>query len=420
MKRIHTITICALLASGLAANGLAETQQKAKNESMSDRAAAKINGMQANTIQNALKASDVIGMSVENRQGEKLGDVKELAIDVESGRIVQVIVASGGLLGMGERLSAVPPSALSYEKSEDALLLDIDADRFKQAAEFDMANWSSSVSHESVQKSYKYYGAESSFNFVESDTASTSSSSLSNRSAEAKGRKAMDNKYMIRSERLSQAKKASDIIGEDVRNLQDENLGDVEDLLVDVSSGRVVAVVVSIGGFLGMGDSLNAVPPMALSYGESRDSLVLNATKESLTAAPRFDADEWPDFAESSYSGSVYSAYSVEPYFAVDAKRDELRGDKERRDDGLTAMDQGSSRSDVELTKAIRKGIVADDDLSVAGKNVKVITIDGRVTLRGQVESSDEKRRIGEIARLHANGARVDNQIVVKTSTASS
>ncbi len=425
MKRKHTITICAFLASALATPGLAQMQQKNKNDTMSDRAATKAYGeksdytkAKAQHIKNALKASDVIGMAVENRQGEKLGDVEELAIDVESGRILQVILASGGVLGMGERLTGVPSSALSYNDAEDVLQLDTSLDRFKQATEFDMSNWEESLSHESVKRSYSYYGADSSFDYVDSDSSHTPSA-MSNRSAEAKGRKLTDNKYMIPSERFSHAKKASSIIGTDVTNRQDENLGDVEDMLVDISSGRIVAVVISTGGFLGMGDSLNAVPPMALSFTDDRGSLVLDATRESLKAAPRFEADKWPDFAESSYTGGVYSAYSANPYFADNMDRADSDRVKRELPDGPTVMDQGSSKVDVDVTQAIRKSIISDNALSTAGKNVKIITEDGKVTLRGQVETAEEKRRIGEIANRHAKGARVDNQLIVKRSTAS-
>ena len=58
-----------------------------------------------------------------------------------------------------------------------------------------------------------------------------------------------------------------------MKNHQDEKLGDVENLMVDLSAGRIVAVIVSSGGFLGMGDELSAVPPTALRCTPDRDSL---------------------------------------------------------------------------------------------------------------------------------------------------
>src|ERR1017187_6880347 len=66
----------------------------------------------ANRLNSAAKASDIIGMTVKNLQDEKLGKVEDLALDVQSGRIVQVILSSGGFLGVGNTLMAVPPGAL--------------------------------------------------------------------------------------------------------------------------------------------------------------------------------------------------------------------------------------------------------------------------------------------------------------------
>src|ERR1017187_10743070 len=71
----------------------------------------------------AAKASDVIGMTVNNYQDVKLGKVSDLAVDMESGRIVQVIIATGGFLGMGSALTAVPPGALHHDIAKNVLHL---------------------------------------------------------------------------------------------------------------------------------------------------------------------------------------------------------------------------------------------------------------------------------------------------------
>ena len=76
--------------------------------------------------------------------------------------------------------------------------------------------------------------------------------------------------------------------------------------------------------------------------------------------------------------------------------------------------DQSSAKSDLDLAAAIRKGIVDDKSLSTMAQNVKVVTQNGTVTLRGPVKNEEEKRQIGQIARLTAGVTRVDNQIDVK------
>ena len=75
-------------------------------------------------LNDAAKATDIIGMTVINHQNEKLGQVEDLAVDVESGRIVQVILSTGGFPGMGNTFSAVPPGALHHDAADNVLQLD--------------------------------------------------------------------------------------------------------------------------------------------------------------------------------------------------------------------------------------------------------------------------------------------------------
>jgi osmotically-inducible protein OsmY len=83
----------------------------------------------------------------------------------------------------------------------------------------------------------------------------------------------------------------------------------------------------------------------------------------------------------------------------------------------LTPLDQGNSKADTDTTAQIRKGILAGKDMSVSAKNVKIITNNGRVTLRGPVKSEEEKRLIGEIANRIARSQNVDNQLEVTLKT---
>lgn len=81
----------------------------------------------------------------------------------------------------------------------------------------------------------------------------------------------------------------------------------------------------------------------------------------------------------------------------------------------LTPGDQGNSPTDRELTQQIRKALVmGTNDFSVVAQNVKIITTDGKVTLRGPVNTESEKNGIAALARTFAGEGNVDNQIDVK------
>lgn len=80
----------------------------------------------------------------------------------------------------------------------------------------------------------------------------------------------------------------------------------------------------------------------------------------------------------------------------------------------LTPLDQGESEADRTITQQIRKQVVGKDDFSVNAKNVKIITADGVVTLRGPVKSPEEKATIASFAAKTAGVKRVDNQLEIE------
>jgi hypothetical protein len=200
-------------------------------------------------------------------------------------------------------------------------------------------------------------------------------------------------------------------------NLQDEKVGKVEDILVDISSGRIVAIIVSSGGFLGMNNELSGIPSAALRLTPDLSGLRLDTSRETLGNMPHFNADKWPDFGQPAYSDSVYRSYKVDPYFTTNATSEADNTARNARDRGsrtLTPLDQGNSQADIDTTAQIRREIVAGKAMSVNAKNIKIITNRGRVTLRGPVNSSEERRLVGVIADTIALEQNVDNQLEVK------
>lgn len=94
------------------------------------------------------------------------------------------------------------------------------------------------------------------------------------------------------------------------------------------------------------------------------------------------------------------------------------RNARDRDMKSLTPIDQGNSKADIDRTAQIRREILDLKKLSVNGQNVKVITNDGRVTLRGPVDSAEEKRQIGDIASRIATLKHTDNQLEVVSTAA--
>lgn len=86
---------------------------------------------------------------------------------------------------------------------------------------------------------------------------------------------------------------------------------------------------------------------------------------------------------------------------------------RDREVEAITPMDQSGESQDIRITADIRKAIIADDTMSMNARNIKIVTMNGRTTLRGLVDTEDEKRMIEEIAVTVAGLSKVDNLLEV-------
>ena len=92
------------------------------------------------------------------------------------------------------------------------------------------------------------------------------------------------------------------------------------------------------------------------------------------------------------------------------------QNERDRSGQTKTSGDQSNSSEDVKITADIRRAIVKDSSLSVTAQNIKVITVNGQVTLLGPVNTAEEKTKIAQLVKSVASNARVDNQLEVKES----
>jgi hyperosmotically inducible protein len=92
------------------------------------------------------------------------------------------------------------------------------------------------------------------------------------------------------------------------------------------------------------------------------------------------------------------------------------KNQRDRSSETKTSGDQSDKPEDVKVTAAVRRAVVGDHSLSATAKNVKIITADGTVTLRGPVQNEAEKAKIAELAQSAAGNAKIDNQLEVKAS----
>ena len=118
---------------------------------------------------------------------------------------------------------------------------------------------------------------------------------------------------------------ASTLAGDAVKNSVGEDLGKVDEIMIDIPTGRVAYAVLSFGGFLRMGNKLFAVPWDILKVDEDQKCFILDVEKNRLENAPGFDKDNWPDMADQSWGRQIYSYYERTPYWESESLESEAQ-----------------------------------------------------------------------------------------------
>lgn len=376
------------------------------------------------------KVSSLIGTKIVNRNDDRVGKIKDFVVDIQSGRVVLAIVASGGFLSWNEKLTAVPPQVLQYSDQDHLIHLISESGSIKNAPLFWNSHWTEQTRKPYLSEVYQFFRKDSAFNFIQSENVDTDNFALaeSNKTTistrNRNGTWTTDqiaNQYstLIPVSRLSSMQSANKLIGSQVRTLQSELIGKVDEILIDLTSGRLVVVMISDDTAFALADNQRAVPPSILHYDAGLQVLVLGASKAIFVNTPFYKKNVWPDFSNQEATNLIYKQYQMVPYYVypvyipVDNSAKNVRDQANRT---LTPLNQGTSPVDIQISKKIRNEIMADERTSLYGKNIKIITIDKQVTLRGPVSTFEERDIIEQIADRIAYKENVDSQLEVKLS----
>jgi sporulation protein YlmC with PRC-barrel domain len=108
---------------------------------------------------------------------------------------------------------------------------------------------------------------------------------------------------------------ASTLAGDKVRNEAGEDLGKIDEIMIDIPTGRVAYAVISFGGFMRMGNKLFAIPWSALAVDEDEKCFILDVDRQTLETAPGFDKDNWPDMEDETFRTQIFKHYNADPYW---------------------------------------------------------------------------------------------------------
>ena len=217
-----------------------------------------------------VKASDLIGMDVQNAQGENLGEIDDIIVNSQNGQVHYAVLSFGGLMKMGDKLFAYPMSAFKLS-DDNKLVLNVDKSELKKAKGFDDKNWPN-WNDANVRK-----GFDRTFNVDP----------------------IKDGSVLVRTTWL---------LGQDINDLSGNEVGEVEDVVVNLKNNKVHYVVAELDDW-GLGDKVFALPVSAFST-KGKD-LVLNIPKERINNKFAFDDDRWPNINDERYVRDMDTYFST-------------------------------------------------------------------------------------------------------------
>jgi len=317
--------------------------------------------------------SDITEVKITNLQGQPLGRISEIAVDLTNGRVVEVLVVYDQTLRLGGKTVAVPPRALIQDAQNKVYQINISLAAFKDAPKFDLSKWADSTQLDKVVAAYHYFSQEPNFLM----------------SGEAPGRLYGNGREVTS---LGYVERMSKLIGMDVADTKGAIFGKLESLVMDVPDGVILNTQISARTGNTPLKFSTVIPATLLNFTADRKNLVLDVTKV--------------EYAEEPHVIFAYGAGGQ-----VISTREQAATTPHTS----ASLVQGTSFRDISITSKIYQGMDADNEGSYG---VEVATLEGRVTLRGQVSNPGTKVSIGAIAIGQAKLENVDNQITVASDSA--
>jgi len=230
------------------------------------------------------RTADIVGLAVLNKQKENIGKIDDLVVDMKSGEVRYAALAHGGVAGIGAKLFAVPLQKMTFVMGEPSnrasrhFVFDVSKDELEKAAGFDTSHWPNMPDPKWSEG-------------IERKPAT----------ADAGG-------ATVAHETVFRASKIKSM---DVRNDANENMGSVDELVIDIGKAHVKYLALSFGSIFTGGNKLFAVPlsHTTLTHANDKAFITVHVSQDALKNAPGFDKNHWPDMADPSWARENDSFY---------------------------------------------------------------------------------------------------------------
>ncbi len=304
-----------------------------------------------------------IGQDVVDRSGNRLGELNDIVVNTKTGKAVLATIGSGGVLGVGERVRAVPFSKLS-QRADNELQLDVDNAKWSSAPQLNREELSA-LNDQRGREIFNHYGAE-----WKKDMAGGNALAF-----------------------------ATHLSGKDLMNGSEE-VGDVEDVIVNMNNQRASLLIDPNDNFTGSNEKFVVSLNKVSGFGQGREELMTQLSRNDFERATPADRGYWdtaPDTYVYRWSAWVYP-YAA-PVAATTPGGQMRRGINDQKDS--VAMIKEALRNDTSLQRAADK--------------VEVRKEGDQVILTGTVPSRDMKDKIEDKAEKLSQGLDVENRLRIAT-----
>lgn len=239
------------------------------------------------------KAHELIGLPAQNKSGEKLGTVRDLAFAMPSGRLEYIVAASGGILGLGADYHALPAKALTPNSAARSLTIDATKEQWDSAPKFKKEQLGTLGAHrEEIERHFPKAGDDLKLG-----------ARVGGAKAEIKG----DAPEIPPSTgREKELRLATDLIGKQLTTSQGDDIGKVSDLLVDLKGAKVAFAIITAGTLLKPDDTRYAIATERLSPTGAREKLTTTLDRAVVEQAQPFDVAQWEATGKTSGSAGVF------------------------------------------------------------------------------------------------------------------